>query len=154
VATICDVISAVEEFIVTARRFGNGGDDRSIVIDFENTTLPLPPCTHRRSTTGNRRDGFNKSKTHDKTSGIAWGYGAISNAKYGGVLLRDVLLYSGLLTPDRADGMGAVLASCNSIKTSLNFTCPKVEKLVSLEDASVITCLPSVHSAVDDSVHG
>jgi hypothetical protein len=37
-----------------------------------------------------------------KTSGIAWGYGAISTATWEGVLLRDVLMYSGLLTPGRA----------------------------------------------------
>ena len=37
---------------------------------------------------GNRRDGLNK---FGKTSGIPWGFGAISTAKWGGVLLKDLL---------------------------------------------------------------
>jgi len=37
---------------------------------------------------GNRRGEFNSEK---QTSGNAWGGGAISNAKWGGVLLREVL---------------------------------------------------------------
>lgn len=35
--------------------------------------------------------------------GISWGFGAISTARYEGVLLRDVLRYSGLLTPEVRD---------------------------------------------------
>jgi hypothetical protein len=41
---------------------------------------------------GNRRHGMNA--VH-KTSGIDWGFGAISTAKWGGVPLRDILLYAG-----------------------------------------------------------
>ena len=52
---------------------------------------------------GNRREGLNKVL---KTSGIGWGFGAISNAEYSGVLLRDVLMYSGLLRPDTATEQG------------------------------------------------
>ena len=53
---------------------------------------------------GNRRSGFD---TISKTSGISWGFGAMSTARYGGVLLRDVLLYAGLLHPETADEAGA-----------------------------------------------
>jgi sulfite oxidase len=52
---------------------------------------------------GNRRAGLNKV---EKTSGIEWGTGAISTATWGGVLLRDVLLYSGLLSPEIAKEQG------------------------------------------------
>jgi len=52
---------------------------------------------------GNRRSGLNKV---EETSGIPWGPGAISTAKFGGVLLRDVLKHSGLLTPKTADKCG------------------------------------------------
>lgn len=52
---------------------------------------------------GNRRHGMNA--VH-KTSGIDWGFGAISTAKWGGVPLRDVLLYAGLLTPEIAEMQG------------------------------------------------
>eukprot|EP00041_Stephanoeca_diplocostata_P011064 m.179828 g.179828 ORF g.179828 m.179828 type:complete len:564 (+) comp18398_c0_seq9:310-2001(+) len=52
---------------------------------------------------GNRRSEFN---TVRQTSGISWGFGAISTARYEGVLLRDVLRYSGLLTPEVADSLG------------------------------------------------
>eukprot|EP00040_Diaphanoeca_grandis_P022769 m.123014 g.123014 ORF g.123014 m.123014 type:complete len:538 (+) comp28955_c0_seq1:89-1702(+) len=41
------------------------------------------------------------------TAGIGWGTGAVSNAQWGGVLLRDVLVYSGLLTPEVAQSLGA-----------------------------------------------
>jgi len=52
---------------------------------------------------GNRRVGMN---TIQETSGIPWGPGAISTAKFSGVKLRDVLMYSGLLTPERAQATG------------------------------------------------
>eukprot|EP00658_Telonema_sp_P-2_P026675 TRINITY_DN20798_c0_g3_i1.p1 TRINITY_DN20798_c0_g3~~TRINITY_DN20798_c0_g3_i1.p1 ORF type:complete len:457 (+),score=118.61 TRINITY_DN20798_c0_g3_i1:37-1407(+) len=52
---------------------------------------------------GNRREALNHVR---KTSGISWGPGAISTAKWGGVLLRDVLMYSGLLTPSSAERLG------------------------------------------------
>lgn len=52
---------------------------------------------------GNRRSGFNYIQS---TSGISWGPGAISTAKFGGVLLRDVLRYTGLVTPESADADG------------------------------------------------
>jgi sulfite oxidase len=52
---------------------------------------------------GNRRSGLNRVL---KTSGIDWGFGAISTARFKGVLLRDVLLYSGMLTPELAESLG------------------------------------------------
>ena len=52
---------------------------------------------------GNRRGGLN---TVGKTSGIEWGAGAISTARWGGVLLREVLMFSGLLTPASAGQLG------------------------------------------------
>ena len=54
---------------------------------------------------GNRGNEFNYDDAH-KTSGIGWGYGAISNSTFSGVPLRDVLMYSGLLTPGRAREIG------------------------------------------------
>ena len=38
---------------------------------------------------GNRRGEFNKL---NKTSGTSWDYGAISNAKWGGILLKDLFM--------------------------------------------------------------
>ena len=49
---------------------------------------------------GNRRSGFN---THERTSGTPWGQGAISTAKFGGVLLKDLLTAAGLDDPIRAE---------------------------------------------------
>ena len=40
---------------------------------------------------GNRRSGLNAVQ---KTSGISWQFGAVSNAKWGGVLLRDLLSFA------------------------------------------------------------
>jgi sulfite oxidase len=48
---------------------------------------------------GNRRSGFN---THERTSGTPWGQGAISTAKFGGVLLKDLLKAAGLEDPIHA----------------------------------------------------
>ena len=39
---------------------------------------------------------------HKRTSGNSWGAGAISNAKWGGVYLRDLLLECGLTSPLKA----------------------------------------------------
>eukprot|EP00977_Amphora_coffeiformis_P003825 scaffold766_cov179-Amphora_coffeaeformis.AAC.8 len=49
---------------------------------------------------GNRRSGFN---AHERTSGTPWGQGAISTAKFGGVLLKDVLKVAGLDDPIEAE---------------------------------------------------
>lgn len=57
---------------------------------------------------GNRRSGLDKI---EKTSGIGWGIGAMSTATFSGVWLRDILRYSGLMTPDSAarDGVEHVI---------------------------------------------
>lgn len=49
---------------------------------------------------GNRRSGFN---AHERTSGTPWGQGAISTAKFGGVLLKDLLKMAGLDDPIKAE---------------------------------------------------
>lgn len=49
---------------------------------------------------GNRRGDFNKVQ---RTSGTAWGQGAVSTAKWGGVRLRDVLQRAGLDDPIAAE---------------------------------------------------
>jgi len=54
---------------------------------------------------GNRRSEFNET-SRGNTSGIGWGFGAMSTATFGGTLLRDVLLYSGLLRPESAEQLG------------------------------------------------
>jgi sulfite oxidase len=46
---------------------------------------------------GNRRSGLDKL---EKTSGIGWGTGAVSNAEFTGVLLADVLKAAGLGDPE------------------------------------------------------
>jgi len=48
---------------------------------------------------GNRRAGLDTLK---KTSGTGWSCGAMSNAKWGGVWLRDILTDCGLTDPDAA----------------------------------------------------
>ena len=48
---------------------------------------------------GNRRGDLD---VHKRTSGNSWGAGAISNARWGGVYLRDVLMECGLTSPLRA----------------------------------------------------
>lgn len=49
---------------------------------------------------GNRRSGFNG---HQRTSGTPWGQGAISTAKFGGVLLKELLAKAGLDDPIKAE---------------------------------------------------
>jgi len=46
---------------------------------------------------GNRRSHYDKVR---KAQGIPWNVGAVSTAKFGGVRLRDVLLYAGLKDPE------------------------------------------------------
>jgi len=70
--------------------------------DLKNRFIP-----HEVTTTiqcgGNRRGEFNKL---EETSGISWGCGAMSTATFKGALLRDVLTYTGLMTPASADRDG------------------------------------------------
>lgn len=61
--------------------------------------LPLPPAhRHRRlQCAGNKRDAFNAVK---EVKGLVWDVGAIGNATWTGVLLRDVLLEAGMREED------------------------------------------------------
>jgi len=74
-----------------------------LTLDDVKDRFPRTSVTTTIQCGGNRRGGMN---TVEKTSGIAWGIGAISTAKWTGVLLRDVLKYSGLLTPEVAEMAG------------------------------------------------
>jgi len=68
---------------------------------------------------GNRRSGLNKV---EKTSGISWGCGAMSTAAFSGVWLRDVLRFSGLMTPESAakDGVRhVVLEAVDGLQASI-----------------------------------
>lgn len=58
--------------------------------------LPKSEVTATLQCGGNRRGGLDELK---RTSGNSWGAGAISNAMWGGVYLRDVLRASGLSSP-------------------------------------------------------
>ena len=53
---------------------------------------------------GNRRSEMNEIKV---VKGLAWGAGAVSNARWGGVLLRDVMRYAGL-TEERLNEDGVL----------------------------------------------
>jgi sulfite oxidase len=52
---------------------------------------------------GNRRGGLNGV---DNTKGTSWNVGAISNAEWGGVLLRDLLIHMGVRGPEDAEKRG------------------------------------------------
>jgi len=90
--------------------FVDGLGTKSISLDMEDLKTRFTPhdvvCTIQCG--GNRRAEFN---TVDKTSGIPWGCGAMSTARWTGALLRDVLTFSGLMTPDsaRRDGVEHVV---------------------------------------------
>ena len=60
------------------------------------TLWPLPQVTATLQCGGNRRAEL---EAHKRTGGNAWGGGAISNARWGGVYLREVLRECGLTSP-------------------------------------------------------
>ena len=62
--------------------------------------LPKVEVTATLQCSGNRRSGFNQVM---RTSGTSWGQGAISNAKWGGAKLADVLKLAGLDDPIEAE---------------------------------------------------
>ena len=67
--------------------------------------MPSATVTATLQCGGNRRDGLN---TVRKTSGIAWGIGAISTGSFTGVRLRDVMVAAGVLPlSDAGCGAGA-----------------------------------------------
>jgi len=67
------------------------------------TKLEKVEVTTTLQCSGNRRSGFNDVQ---RTSGTAWGQGAISTAKWGGVRLSDALKLAGLDNPVQADNEG------------------------------------------------
>lgn len=85
--------------------FVEGVGMKSICLDIEDirTRFTQTEVTCTIQCGGNRRGEFNKL---EETSGIAWGPGAMSTATFKGVLLRDILTYSGLMTPRSAEEDG------------------------------------------------
>jgi sulfite oxidase len=55
--------------------------------------MPKVEVTATLQCAGNRRGGYNDFA---RTSGTSWGQGAISNAKWGGVRLRDLIKHAGI----------------------------------------------------------
>jgi len=82
---------------------GKGVKPIRLTLEDMRERFPKSSVTTTIQCGGNRRNEFNSVHT---TSGIGWGFGAISNSTFSGVLLRDVLMYSGLLTPERASEIG------------------------------------------------
>jgi len=82
-----------------------GVGTKSLIIDLEDVRTRFVP--HEVTTTiqcgGNRREEFNHVS---QTSGISWGSGAMSTATFKGALLRDILTYTGLMTPASAEKEG------------------------------------------------
>jgi len=81
-------------------------------LGVKHLTLDLNDLIHRFTSAevvctiqcgGNRRGEFDKL---EETSGISWGPGAMSTARFKGALLRDVLIFGGLLTPQTAERDG------------------------------------------------
>jgi sulfite oxidase len=65
--------------------------------------LPYTEVTATLQCSGNRRSYFNDAKGGGgRTSGTSWYQGAISNATWGGVTLRDVLKHVGISSDDEA----------------------------------------------------
>lgn len=87
------------------RLFVEGLGTKAISLDMEDLRTRFVPyevtCTIQCG--GNRRGEMN---TVEKTSGIPWGSGAMSTATWKGALLRDVLTFSGLMTPYSAERDG------------------------------------------------
>lgn len=73
---------------------------------------------------GNRRGEFNQI---EKTSGIAWGFGAISTATFGGVYLREVLMHCAGLT---LEGVAA-----NDVKHVISYGLDDMEASIPIEKA-------------------
>ncbi|XP_012543925.1 sulfite oxidase isoform X2 [Bombyx mori] len=67
---------------------------------------------------GNRRSEMNEVKP---VKGIGWMGGAISNAVWGGVYLRDVLLYSGV-DPEDTKGKHVIFTGADIDATGVNFS--------------------------------
>ncbi|GAX21604.1 sulfite oxidase [Fistulifera solaris] len=74
----------------------------SLSLD-ELKSMPSTTVTVTLQCSGNRRSGFNE---HQRTSGTAWGQGAISTATFKGVRLADLLERAGLGDPIEAEKNG------------------------------------------------
>jgi len=91
-------VPRLEPASYTLRVEGLGVTPRDFTLS-ELEALPRAEVTATLQCGGNRRGDMD---AHKRTSGNAWGAGAISNARWGGVYLRDVLLECGLASPLRA----------------------------------------------------
>lgn len=83
---------------------GGNGVDEPLVLDMDLLKcLPKAQIDATIQCGGNRRSGLNP---FGKTSGIAWGTGAISNASWGGARLSDLLNLVGICSPEDAEEHG------------------------------------------------
>lgn len=95
---------------------------------------------------GNRRSEFNKL---EETSGISWGCGAMSTATFRGALLRDVLTFGGLVTPQSAERDGVkhvVFEGIDNMQASIPIEkalCPYGDVILAYEMNGV--SLPAEH---------
>ncbi|XP_026739148.1 probable sulfite oxidase, mitochondrial isoform X2 [Trichoplusia ni] len=90
-------------------------------LDFSLQQLQMFPKASVRAAlmcAGNRRSEMNEVK---QVRGISWQGGAISNALWEGVLLRDVLLYCGV-DPQDTEGKHVILTGSDTDATGVQFS--------------------------------
>ncbi|EGN98671.1 hypothetical protein SERLA73DRAFT_160387 [Serpula lacrymans var. lacrymans S7.3] len=88
----------------------DGEVDRDLSISFQDLVnqFSRKEVVAALQCAGNRRAQM-AEKTQRDVKGLKWNEGAVSNVKWGGVLLRDVLLYAGI--PTNCDDLHVCLAS-------------------------------------------
>jgi sulfite oxidase len=88
----------------------SGKKQRQLVFTLDDLKkMPRTDVVATLQCSGNRRSGFNK---YQRTSGTGWGQGALSTAKWSGVLLSTVLKEAGLddaLAAEEKDGLEHVV---------------------------------------------
>lgn len=84
-------------FAPRLRREGPGLRTLRLTVDELQTRFRQHTITAALQCAGNKRDAFNSVK---EVKGLAWDVGAIGNATWTGVLLRDVLLAAGMQEAD------------------------------------------------------
>lgn len=82
---------------------GDGSDEKTYSLSDLRTKFPQHTITGVLQCSGNRRKHMSEGSGRE-ASGLRWGVGAISNGKWRGPLLRDVLRDAGLDLEDSATG--------------------------------------------------
>lgn len=106
------------------------GEERTYTLQELQSRFRTHRVTAALQCSGNRRSDMTRHA--DKTNGLQWGVGAISNAEWEGVRLMDVLADAGLKVADQKMHTGMIPSTGTTSSTTT--TIPEIAKRTTIQD--------------------